>query len=251
MRADCPQQQDQLMNGVIEQIYRSGCVEDAEGNAYRHNATSVTFEAGALLYDCVRAWKPAKSLEIGMAYGLSTLFICQAHCDNGSGSHTAIDPFEVTAFKSIGLLNIERADLQHLLRFFQVRSDEVLPQLSAQKESFDFALIDGSHLFDNVLVDFFYVDKLLNVGGHLVFDDLWMPGVRKVASFVLRNRSYLLVPPPSKPATPSWKRVLRTGRRILQNPFGRDWTLKFVPQNMAVFRKVAEDSRGWEFHRAF
>jgi predicted O-methyltransferase YrrM len=239
------------MNRVIEQIYRSGCVEDAQGNTYRHNAFSVTLEAGALLYDCVRAWKPEKTIEIGMGYGLSTLCICQAHHDNGSGSHTAIDPLEDTLFKSIGLLNLERAELKQALRFYQARSDEVLPQLCAQKERFGFALIDGSHLFDYVLVDFFYIDKLLNVGGHVAFEDLWMPGVRKVASFVLKNRRYILVRPPSKPAPLVWRHVLRTGRRILQNPLGRDWPLKLVPQNVAIFKKTAEDSRGWQFHRAF
>jgi predicted O-methyltransferase YrrM len=195
--------------------------------------------------------KPEKTLEIGMAYGLSTLFICQAHHDNGSGAHIAIDPFEDTRFKSIGLLNIKRANLEQLLRFYRSSSDEVLPQLCAQKDRFDFAFIDGSHLFDRVLVDFFYIDKLLNAGGHVAFDDLWMPAVRKAASFILKNRAYTLVRLPSKPKTSVWRRVLRIGRRIVQSPFGRDWTLKFVPQNVVVFKKVAHDSRHWQFHRAF
>jgi predicted O-methyltransferase YrrM len=199
----------------------------------------------------VPAWKPEKTIEIGMGYGVSTLCICQAHHDNGSGSHTAIDPYEDTSFKSIGLLNLERAGLQQAFRFYQARSDEVLPQLCAQKERFDLAFIDGNHLFDAVLVDFFFTDKLLNVGGYVAFDDLWMPSVRKAASFVMRNRTYILMSPPSKPATPIGRRVLRTGRRVLQNPLERDWRLKLVPRNVAIFKKAAEDRRGWQLHRAF
>ncbi len=238
------------MNEIIEQIYTSGYVEDAQGNTYKL-ASSVTFEAGVLLYDFVRAVKPEKTLEIGMAYGISTLFICQAHRDNGAGYHIAIDPFEEERFKSIGLLNIERANLKDVLRFYQAPSEEVLPQFCTQNERVDFAFIDGSHRFDFALVDFFYVDKLLNIGGHVAFDDLWIPGVRKVASFVLKNKPYKLVRLPSKHTTPTWRRVLTTGRRIVQNPLGRDWALKFVPQNVALFKKEAADSRRWQFDRAF
>ena len=71
-------------------------------------------------------------------------------------------------------------------------ADEALPQLCSQKEEFEFAFIDGSHLFDFTFVDFFFIDKLLAVGGHVAFDDLWMPAVRKVVSFVLKNKPYQL-----------------------------------------------------------
>jgi len=239
------------LNEIIERIFRSGCVEDAQGNVHNHTSASITYETGVLLYDFIRTFKPEKTLEIGLAYGISTLFICQAHRDNGAGSHTAIDPFQEDSFKSIGLLNLERANLKDLFRFHQAPSDEVLPQFFRQKKSFDFAFIDGNHLFDFALVDFFYVDKLLSIGGKLAFDDLWMPGVRRVASFVLKNKPYKLVYAPSKYPTPIWKRVLRTGRRVLQDPLGRDWVLKFLPHNVAFFKKVAADSRDWNFHRSF
>src|SRR5512145_68449 len=97
------------MNEIIAQIFSTGYVEDAQGERYPHGNSSVTFEVGTLLYDLVRALKPDKTLETGMAYGISTLFICQAHRDNGAGCHTAIDPFQEQTFKSIGLANIERA----------------------------------------------------------------------------------------------------------------------------------------------
>lgn len=239
------------MNEIIERIFSTGYVEDAQGNSHENIPSSVTLEAGTLLYDLVRTLKPDTTLETGMAYGISTLFICQAHRDNGAGCHTAIDPFQEKTFKSIGLANIERANLKDVLRFYQAPSDEVLPQLCAQYERLDFAFIDGNHSFDYALVDFFYIDKLLNIGGHIAFDDLWIPAVRKVVSFVLKNTPYKLVRPSSKRKTPTWGRVLRIGRRIVQNPLGRDWALKFVPQNVAVLKKVSADRRGWSHHRAF
>jgi predicted O-methyltransferase YrrM len=239
------------MNEVIERVFRGGFVEDAQGHAPTTVASSVTREAGTLLYDLVRAFRPDRTLETGMAHGISTLCICQAHRENGTGSHTAIDPFQESIFKSSGLATLERAHLRDLLRFYQAASHDVLPQLCAQGERLDFAFIDGDHRFDYALVDLFYIDKLLNVGGHVAVDDLWLPSVRRVVSFAVKNMPYELVRPPSTTATPRWTRLLRTGRRIVQNPLGRDWALKFVPENVAVLRKTGADRRGWDHYGAF
>ena len=240
-----------MINPLIEKIYETGFVEDAQGHTYPVLPRGIPFASGVVLYDLIRAFKPVKTLETGLAYGMSTLFICQALQDNGTGHHTAIDPFEESTYKSIGLLNIERAGLKGMLRFYPSPAAEVLPRLFLEKERLDFAFIDGRHLFDWALLEFFYIDKMLAVGGHIVIDDLWMPGIRKAVSFILKNTPYRLVRPVAKRQVPGWKRVTRLGRRILQNPFGLDWQLKFIPENIAILRKAAEDERAWDFHRAF
>jgi len=238
------------MNKVIDDIVRTGHVTDRQGNAFEP-VSAVTLESGALLYDIVREHKPSRSLETGMAYGMSTLFICQALEDNRAGSHIAIDPFQTDEFKSIGLLNVERAGLAHRLHFHEAASDMMLPKLWADGARLDFAFIDGWHLFDFTLVDFYYIDKLLSVGGHVAFDDLWMPAVRKVVSFVLRNKPYELVRVASTRPAPAWKRIVRIGRRFAQDPLGRDWGPKLLPHNIAILRKMGDDSRTWDFHRRF
>jgi len=239
------------MNALLERIYSTGQVEDADGNFVSHSTSSITFETGMLLYDLIRRERHARTLEIGMAYGLATLFMCQAHHDNGTGHHTVIDPYEITIWRSIGLLNVTRAGLDSLLRFYEAPSCAILPQLWAEGEHFDFAFIDGAHLFDYVMLDFFYVDKVLKVGGHMAFDDLWMPAVRKAVAFVLKNRAYVLVPPSAHRTTPLWRRVARAGRRIIQDALGSGLALKLVAENVGVVQKVAEDQRPWDFHRSF
>ncbi len=251
------------MNPVIEQIYSSGFVEDEAGKRYPHKTASISYEAGMALYHYARDAKPQRTIEIGMAYGLSTLFICQALHENDletrqtnpngaapAASHSAIDPFERQVFKSIGLSNLRRADLDNFLRFFEMPSAEILPDLIRQKECFDFALIDGSHLFDYALVDFFLIDQLLKPGGCVAFDDLWMPAVRKVVSYVMKNRAYRLIRTPYQETVPVWKRTLRTTRRVIRN-VGRDWALNSLPQNIVFLEKTAPDERPWDFHHSF
>jgi predicted O-methyltransferase YrrM len=245
-----PTERIAAVNNVIRQILCSGRVEDAYGRTY--DATSaVARDTGGILYDAVRRFKPQRTLEVGMAYGMSTLFISQALHDNGSGRHTAIDPLENSEFKSIGLLNLERAGLRDLVELELAPSDAVLPRFAAENRRFDFAFIDGWHLFDFTLVDFYYVDKVLDVGGHVAFDDLWMPGIRKVVSFVMRNKPYELVRVPSPYRVPTWRRWGRVARRFAQDPLGGDWAVKCLPDNVAVLRKTADDRRTWDYHRPF
>ena len=178
------------MNRIIEDIYKKGNVEDAEGNIVSVFPASILYEEGKILYNIIQREKSRNTIETGMAYGVSTLFILQALRDNGIGNHIAIDPCEESTWKSIGLLNIKRSNLDDIFRFYNAPSHDTLPKLLSNRERFDFAFIDGAHMFDYALIDFFYIDKLLDTGGYIVFHDLWMPSIRKVLSFILRDRNY-------------------------------------------------------------
>lgn len=238
------------MNQLLDKIYATKVVEDAQGNSIDPFPTATPYETGTLFEELIQQNHLERTLEIGMAYGLSTLFICQSHHDKGSGSHIAIDPFQKTMWKSIGLLNIERAGLSEKLQLFEEFSYKVLPQLLVDGKKIDFAFIDGSHQFDYTLVDFFYIDKLLEIGGYMVFDDIWMPGIRKVVYYILRNMGYEIVKTHSNI---SWqKRLERSTRRFLQNPLERDDKgIRFLPLNICVLKKISEDDRPWDFYRSF
>ncbi|PSF35561.1 hypothetical protein C7H19_16260 [Aphanothece hegewaldii CCALA 016] len=238
------------MNSLLEHIYTVGRVEDSQGNLIDPFPTATPLKIGLFLKETINKYSLKNTLEIGMAYGLSSLFICQAHQDAGSGYHTAIDPKQSQKWQSIGLLNIKRAGLENKLRFFEERSDKVLPQLFIQGEKIDFAFIDGNHLFDYTLVDFFYIDHLLSVGGYIAFDDIWMPSVRKVVSFVLTNRNYELIPVKIEEqlSTQLW----RISKRFMQNPFEiNDLKFKMFSSNVCLVKKISEDQRKWDFHRSF
>ena len=92
------------------------------------------------------------------------------------------------------------------MKFYNDFSHFVLPELVKNKETIDFALIDGYHLFDYAFVDFFFVDKLLKVGGVVILDDANWPAVHKVAQYIATNRSYSLYELPKRDlGTHTWK----------------------------------------------
>jgi hypothetical protein len=80
-----------------------------------------------------------------------------------------------------------------------------------------FALIDGWHTFDHALVDFFYVDRLLEDGGIVVFDDVQMPAIEKVVRYVLRYPNYHLYQAASRSSLPrsTKRRAFELALRLL------------------------------------
>lgn len=89
--------------------------------------------------------------------------------------HTAIspDPDEHRRVRDY----CERIGVDHSrLQLVVGLSDEVLPGMPAQRV-LDVAFIDGAHSFPYPAVDWYYVTRMLKVGGQLVFDDVPVPAV--------------------------------------------------------------------------
>ncbi|CAN5569548.1 hypothetical protein BH20ACT18_BH20ACT18_10670 [soil metagenome] len=195
---------------LLEQIYETGEVEDEHSERHPVRPTSIARDEALALARCVRDHGAARTVEVGMAYGLSTLALAGAH----EGEHVAIDPFQRSDWRSIGILNVARARLDGRVRVVERRSDETLADLAARGERFDLAFIDGLHLFDSTLVDFHFADRLLDVDGRVALHDLWMPSVRAAVDFIAVNRAY----EPTAEGT----------------------------DNLLVLRKAAEDDRPWD-----
>jgi predicted O-methyltransferase YrrM len=207
---------------VAGRFYRTGRLAGPTGEPVVVGGWSVPASVGAALYELVADGNLADTLEIGLAYGLSALFVCQAHADRTGGRHVAIDPWQPTTFRNIGLRTLERAALADRLRLIEAPDYQALPQLLAEGKRFDLVFVDGLHIFDHTLLDFFYADRMLRVGGYIAFDDCSFPAVEAVLSYVLANRAY--------------------------EPIGRHH------ERLAVLRKLADDDRPERdvcFHQPF
>jgi predicted O-methyltransferase YrrM len=247
------------MNAIIDAIYRDQRVELPQGGAVNPFPVAIRRAEGDMLYRLVREVQPEATLEVGTAWGLSTLFICQALRDNARGRHTAIDPFQ-KKFHYAGLENVRRAGLGDLLSFVEEMSQTALARMVGEGRRFEVIFIDGGHLFDLAFVDFFFADQFLPVGGYLVFDDLWMPAVRKVLRFILRNRQYAIAEEFLGDRAPFVKRHLQNlkyqmrkrakGRRSLGTGSEMDFH-RGHNVNWCVLRKTGEDTREWDHFAPF
>jgi predicted O-methyltransferase YrrM len=154
-------------------------------------AGNIKADFAAALYAAVMAHRPKRVVEIGMAAGISTLSILTALRElNEGGQLISIDPGQNTYYGGIGAANIERAgvETQHVL--MEEFDYVALPQLLASKQKIQFAYIDGWHTFDYTLLDFFYLDKMLEVNGIVGFNDCGYRAVNRVLNFVRTHRKY-------------------------------------------------------------
>lgn len=138
-------------------------------------------------------FKPEKTLEIGLAFGASALTIAASHKDLKrlpSKQHVALDPFQGTTWDYTGCLALEKAELLQYVEILEDYSHFALPKLLNSAHKYDLIYIDGSHLFEDVFIDFFYCNKLLSKGGLLLFDDSSDPHVKKVLNFIDINFSF-------------------------------------------------------------
>lgn len=188
--ADVPVSPSPLVGSVLADIVATGEMVLPSGERLRVSS-HIDPACGGLLQRCIAEVGPRVAVEVGLAFGISSLYILEALAACSAEKLIGMDPSQLgTHWRGGGLHNIARSGHAELYEFHEDTSQQVLPKLVARGERIGFGFIDGWHTFDHVLVDFFYVDQMLDVGGIVVFDDVGYPAIRRVCEFVLANRSY-------------------------------------------------------------
>ena len=178
------------MNQVLFDIINTRQVTLQDGKQIRLDS-HIDDKCGSLLQRTIKEIRPKVSLEVGLAYGVSTLYILEAMNDHGGQKLVGMDPAQFDEhWQGGGLSNIRKAGFEALYEFYGSTSQKLLPELVKDDLRIDFAFIDGWHTFDHALVDFFYIDQMLNNGGVVVFDDVGYPSIRRLCEFIVTNRDY-------------------------------------------------------------
>lgn len=174
---------------ILTDLYDTNQVIGPHGSL-QGTKSQVIREYAEALYGLVLRERPAVVLEVGMAYGATSMAAAAALEELGAGRVISIDPFQSTQWENIGVLNVERAGLAHRHELLDESDYVALPRLLAEGLVVDVAYIDGLHSLDYALLDFFYVDKTLRVGGVVGFNDCDWPTVKPTLRFVERFRDY-------------------------------------------------------------
>lgn len=136
-----------------------------------------TPQQGRLLYDHIIRTRATRTMELGFAHGVGTIWIAGAVAALGGGTHVAVDvldarrrdPDAESLVKAAGLDGIVELNFDPVSYTWHLKRN-----LSVYvEEPFDFVFIDGAHTWDTDGFTFFLVDRLLKVGGWVLFDDLF------------------------------------------------------------------------------
>lgn len=245
------------MNSVLSDILNTNTTRTANGDGIVKLHSSISCAEGKLLQNLVRHLDPTVSLEVGLAYGVSALFICDALTIREGTRHIVIDPNQHggqwgTSWDGIGIANLQRAAYEHIVRLIEAPSYRALPELERSGQRIDFEFIDGWHTFDFTLVDFFFIDRMLNVGGIVAFDDANWPAIRKVCRFVKTNLAYSIAGVENLDRISLKRRLMDFVLR--RKPLMRLLRPDVIASDRSIglggsciaFRKDADDSRRWD-----
>lgn len=181
------------IQSVIKSLDRDG-----ETQVFPNNPNIPLFRTASILTaegESLSKWvvkeKAVNTIEVGLAYGLSALYICEGLFLNKKRNpkHIVIDAWQTQKDKyaSVGLDILAKAGLNKIIEFHGEKSQIVLPRFLIEKRQFDFAFVDGCHLSDYVFVDLFYLGQLVKGGSVIFIDDYDLPGIRKAATFFIKN----------------------------------------------------------------
>jgi len=167
-------------------------LEPIQGTELSYKKTGIPTLEGEFLRTSIQTHHYTTTIEIGCALGISSLYMCDALSGVAEASHTIIDPYQMTQWQGIGIKNLGNCGFD-FFTLIEKPSELALPELLQQERTFDFAFIDGWHTFDHTLLDFFYLNRLIRVGGMIVFDDVRYPAVSKVLRYVAHYPHYTLI----------------------------------------------------------
>ena len=143
---------------------------------------------GDFLYSLIRAHECRACLEMGFYTGSTALYLSAAVADRG-GQVTSVGlDGEENAARGRRLLADQGHGERH--RLFQENSNRVVPELFLAGERFDFVYMDGWKTFDHLAFEIYFINRMLETGGVIAFDDSHMPSVRQAIRLLTRYYGY-------------------------------------------------------------
>jgi len=217
------------VRNVRERLFAAGTVvAGSNGTPRELFQIAIGLGEGLALRDWVRKERARATLEVGLGYGIATLFICEGLLENGMDPrHVAIDPYQFTGpdaqrnlFAGIGSENLEEAGIRELVELHCEESQIILPRLLADGRRFDLVFIDGTHRFEGVFLDLIYAGRLVEERGVIFVDDAQLAPVRKAIDFCVANLGWIVEDQGAEGDAHAWT-VLRTAS---QEVFLRQYT---------------------------
>jgi predicted O-methyltransferase YrrM len=256
---------DKPDNPVLNNILNARKVRDIENNVYELDS-NISPAEGEFIWKLIKKNNCKRTIEIGCAYGISSLYICDALSGSSSVRHTIVDPYQSTQWKNIGVENLKRAGFD-FYELIEKPSELALPELLGNDvQKYDFAFIDGWHTFDHVLVDFFYINRLLKVGGVIVFDDANFESITKAIKYIVNYPAYIMYDSLKKPIIKRKLKPLnylkiiskifymmrdKVSRAASNNISGQINKSPRLSSSVIALRKVSEDEREWYWYEDF
>lgn len=102
------------VRNVIERLARDAAVARSDGTVHNLFPVAVSVAEGEALRDWVVREGATQTIETGLGYGISALFVCEGLLMAGdmTARHVVLDPYQATRFANCGLQFLDEAGLR-------------------------------------------------------------------------------------------------------------------------------------------
>jgi predicted O-methyltransferase YrrM len=130
-----------------------------------------------LLFEIVRACRPARCLELGTCLGISAAYQAAALQLNGRGFLVSLEGSEPRA--QLAQQNLRKLGLDEAT-VVTGRFQDLLPEVLEEHAPFDYVFLDGHHQEDATLRYFDRIAPCLSPGAIVILDDIgWSAGMQR------------------------------------------------------------------------
>ena len=233
---------------ILERLIRDRETFDLEGNRLEVTGTISLLEAryiqGLIIENDFRT-----CLETGVAYGASTVAICSAlSAANDTGAtvkHYGVDPCQFQIYGGAAMAALRECGLERTFELCEGPGHLMLPKLIERGVTIDFAFIDGMHTFDYTMIDLFFCDKLLRVGGIMCVHDMNLPSKKKALHYLMKYRKYARLESVRKPFSQRAGSALKEALRLEPRQSLSHLT---TIEPMLTLKKVSFFEPGWDYY---
>lgn len=165
--------------------YRHQWIEMDCGECAQH--VSSPEKGGKLCYKIIKLYKPNSVVEIGSAFGVGSMYICQALKENGFGFLKGIEYEPWRA--DIANLNLKKHWSDQGI-IYAGRCEDLLLELFTLENKINFAFIDAVHKYDNCMEYHSLLKKTVSEGAIALFDDInWSDDMRRYWKDLIMDNS--------------------------------------------------------------
>lgn len=216
----------ETVSAKIDAFFASPAKVRKDGAPIDVSATAPSRGECETLAKLVMAFRPARTLEFGLASGASAVAITGAKiaCDLGQ-PHRALEPFEED-FEHVGRTELDRLGLLARCEIIGAFSETFLACEAKAGGAYEFVFVDGGHTIGQKVTDAYWVERVISPGGVAVFHDGLLFSTAAAVRYLVRECGFKIL---VLPLDSRWKTCARVLRHC--DKLGA-WYCRYVIPNM-------------------
>ena len=152
-------------------------------NNLKNESNKIFYIEGNYITNLIKNNNLFNCIEIGMGYGIYSYYILNVK----NTKLISIDNKQKTKWNNAGINLLKEFKLLNKHKLYITNSYIILPKLLKKIKQYKFILIDGFNLFSYTIINFFYSNLLLHIGGYIIINDALHEGVSDCIKYIKQN----------------------------------------------------------------